>query len=112
MITEILQYIGMALMLIGAIFFFLGTLGLVRMPDVYNRMQASTKTTTLGLLSFVLGVGFMDIWWLPKATIIALFVLLTAPIGASALARASIRAGVKPDESTVVNACEEVLKND
>ncbi|KAA0004235.1 MAG: Na+/H+ antiporter subunit G [Thermoplasmata archaeon] len=103
MMGELLDYIGMFFVLTGSLFFLFGTIGLVRMPDLYNRMQASTKTTTLGVLSFLIGVGFMELEWFIKLIIIALFVVLTAPVGASALARASYRHGVKLWKKSVVD---------
>ena len=78
----------------GAVFLFLGALGVVRMPDLYNRMQAGTKATTLGNILTLGGLGIMRPDWLPKILLIALFVLLTNPISSHALARAAHRAGV------------------
>ncbi|HDH81850.1 MAG: Na+/H+ antiporter subunit G [Thermoplasmata archaeon] len=111
MIEELLDYIGMFFVLIGSLFFLFGTIGLVRMPDLYNRMQASTKTTTLGVLSFLVGIGLMELSWLIKLLIIAFFVVLTAPIGASALARASYKHGIKLWKKSVVDKYKEG-KND
>lgn len=78
----------------GALFLFLGALGIARMPDLYNRMQAGTKATTLGNILTLTGLGIMRPEWLPKILLIALFVLLTNPISSHALARAAHRAGV------------------
>jgi len=100
---QILYYAGMLLVLIGSLFFLFGSIGLVRMPDLYNRMQASTKTTTLGVLSFLVGMGLMELEWITKLLIIALFVVLTAPVGASALARASYKHGIKLWKKSVVD---------
>ena len=82
------------MLLIGALFCFLGALGLLRMPDVYNRIQAGTKAVTLGTLCLLIGVGFENPGWWPKLLVVGLFVLLTNPIGSSTLARAFHRAGV------------------
>ena len=111
MIEELLDYIGMFFVLTGSLFFLFGTIGLVRMPDLYNRMQASTKTTTLGVLSFLVGIGLMELSWLIKLLIIAFFVVLTAPIGASALARASYKHGIKLWKKSIVDKYKEG-KND
>ena len=111
MIEELLDYIGMFFVLIGSLFFLFGTIGLVRMPDLYNRMQASTKTTTLGVLLFLVGIGLMELSWLIKLLIIAFFVVLTAPIGATALARASYKHGIKLWKKSVVDKYKEG-KND
>ena len=52
--------IGGALILIGGAFLLLGGLGIYRMPDVYNRLQAGTKATTLGGMSLILGVAIQQ----------------------------------------------------
>ncbi len=84
-----MDVIGAVFILIGSLFLFLAALGLIRMPDLYNRMQAGTKATTLGsLLVFVGFIFLMPENW-PKIVILALFVLLTNPISSHALARAA-----------------------
>jgi multicomponent Na+:H+ antiporter subunit G len=84
------------LLLIGASFTLLGALGLVRMPDVYNRIQAGTKAVTLGALSLLLGIGLIYPQWWSKLLVIAILILVTNPIGSSTIARALLMAGVKP----------------
>jgi multicomponent Na+:H+ antiporter subunit G len=88
--------IGDVLLLIGSIFIALGSLGLLRMPDVYNRLQAGTKAATLGTLAILLGVGFHHPDWWAKLLVIAGFVLFTNPVGSSSIARAARIAGIEP----------------
>jgi multicomponent Na+:H+ antiporter subunit G len=83
-------------LLVGAAFLLLGALGLLRMPDVYNRIQAGTKAVTLGALAFLLGVGLLYPAWWAKLVCIAGFILFTNPVGSSAIARALYLAGVRP----------------
>jgi len=90
------QLVGAAVTLVGAAFLFLGALGIVRMPDLYNRMQAGTKATTLGNLLTLLGLGIIHPPWLLKLVLIGLFVLVTNPISSHALARAAYRSGGAP----------------
>lgn len=90
------DWIGGGLMLVGAVFMLLGAIGLIRMPDVYNRIQAATKTVTLGTLALVLGVFARHPEWGPKLAVILLFVLITSPVGSSTIARAALRSGVRP----------------
>ena len=85
---------GAAVTAIGTIFLFLGSLGVFRFPDVYNRLQAGTKCTTMGAFLTVIGVGIMEPNWLPKALLIAVFILLTNPISSHALGRAGKKTGV------------------
>ncbi len=87
--------IGEVFLIIGGIFMFLASLGLLRMPDVYNRMQTSTKAVTLGAMSSILGVGIIHPAWLPKCILIMLFILFTNPVSAHAIGRAAYRTGVK-----------------
>jgi len=92
---------------IGTIFLFLGSLGILRMPDVYNRLQAGTKCTTLGAFLTIISVGIMQPNWLPKTLVIALFILITNPISNHALGRASRKSGVSLCDRSVVDKAEE-----
>jgi multicomponent Na+:H+ antiporter subunit G len=83
-------------LLLGAMFCFLGALGLIRMPDVYSRIQAGTKATTLGSIAIFLGVGLLYPEWWSKLVCIAGFLLFTSPVSSSTIARAVYRAGIKP----------------
>ncbi len=103
----ILQILGYIFIGIGSFFLLLASIGLLRMPDVYNRMQTATKATTLGALSVLFGVGLLNLEWMPMNLIIALFILLTAPVGASALARASYKHGIKLWKESVVDKYRE-----
>ncbi len=84
------------LLLLGALFMCLGALGLLRMPDLYNRIQAGTKTVTLGSLAILAGVAVQHPGWLPKLVLILLFILLTSPLGSSTIARAARLWGLEP----------------
>jgi len=102
-IWDFLYYAGAFLLMVGAFFLFLGALGILRLPDLYNRLQAGTKATTLGAFGAIIGVGLMRPEWLPKAIIIAVFILMTNPISSHALARASYRKGIKLWDRSVVD---------
>jgi len=91
-----MMLIGELFLLLGASFLMLGALGLVRMPDVYNRIQAGTKSVTLGAVSFLLGVALLHPDWWSKLLCIAGFILFTSPVGSSTIARALYQAGVRP----------------
>ena len=83
-------------LLVGGLFAFLGALGLLRMPDVYTRIQAGTKAVTLGVLSFLIGIGLLYPDWWTKLLCIGGFVLLTNPVSSSTITRAFYLAGVQP----------------
>jgi multicomponent Na+:H+ antiporter subunit G len=99
--------IGTVITGIGTIFLFLGSLGVLRLPDVYNRLQAGTKCTTLGAFLTIVGIGIMEPDWLPKTLVIALFILITNPISNHALGRASRKSGVSLCDRSVVDKAEE-----
>lgn len=84
------------LLLVGCVFVAIGSLGLLRMPDVYNRLQAGTKAVTLGSMSLLLGIALHFPEWWPKILIIAGFILITNPLGSSTVARTALMNGVKP----------------
>jgi len=99
--------IGAFIIAFGTIFLFLGALGIFRLPDVYNRLQAGTKCTTMGAFLTIVGVGIVEPDWIFKVLIVAVFILLTNPISAHALARASYKSGVRPYDGTVIDKCRE-----
>ena len=101
--------VGLTFMSIGVFFVFLGSLGLVRMPDLYCRMQTATKVTTLGALSMLIGVSILDnnLSFILKSLVIGVFLLMTAPISASVLIRAAHDKGIPLYEKTKFDRYEE-----
>ena len=87
---------GDIFLLVGCVFMALGSLGLIRMPDVYNRLQAGTKAATLGTIAVLIGIGFHHPDWWAKLLVIAGFVLFTNPVGSSTIARAALKTGIEP----------------
>ena len=102
-----MQILGIVITSIGTIFLFLGSLGILRLPDVYNRLQAGTKCTTLGAFLTIIGIGIMQSDWLSKTLVIALFILITNPISNHALGRASRKSGVSLCDKSVVDKANE-----
>ncbi|MBN1467073.1 Na+/H+ antiporter subunit G [candidate division KSB1 bacterium] len=101
---------GMILTGVGTLFLFLGNLGVLRLPDVYNRIQAGTKATTLGAFLTIMGVGIMEPSFFWKTVLIALFVLVTNPISSHAIARASYKSGVPLCEKSVVDKIKDFVR--
>jgi multicomponent Na+:H+ antiporter subunit G len=104
---EALKYIGAIITLVGSIFLFLGALGLIRMPDVYNRIQAGTKASTLGTILSLVGIGFIMPYWGGKLFVLILFVIITNPVSSHVLSRAAHHIGVTMYKKTVTDLLEK-----
>ncbi|MBB4301312.1 multicomponent Na+:H+ antiporter subunit G [Rhodobium orientis] len=89
-----LDLLGALVLVAGTVFLLLGGLGLYRMPDTFNRIQAGTKTTTLGTLLTLAGVALLEPAWTLKLLLIGLFLLFTNPLSSQVLARAAHRTRV------------------
>jgi multicomponent Na+:H+ antiporter subunit G len=85
------------LCVLGVFFSFTGALGILRMPDLYTRIQCSTKTITAGaiplLCAVALAKGF-DTAYAARALIVAVLLFLVNPIAAHALVRAAYKSGI------------------
>jgi multicomponent Na+:H+ antiporter subunit G len=97
------------LIFIGVLFDLSGCVGLVRLPDVYNRIQASTKCVVLGTTLILVGA----LLWLGSPAALAkglmciLFILVTSSTAAHALSRAAHRSGVELWSGSVVDRYAE-----
>lgn len=101
-----------ALDVASAVFLLLGVflaitagLGLVRLPDLFSRMHAATKPSTLGLAFVLIGAALRaqhggDV---AKLLLVGAFTFLTAPVGAHLLGRAAYRTGVGARDELVVD---------
>ena len=91
-----------ALLVVGATFVLLAAVGVVRMPDVFTRMQAATKASSLGVICLLIGVavffGQLDVT--VRAVLIVGFIFLTAPVSAHMVVRAAYASGVPLWEGT------------
>lgn len=96
--SALLAWVSAGLVLVGALFFLAGTVGLLRFPDVYNRLHALTKADNMGLGlivaglilqsgSLVAGLEMLLIW---------LLVLASGATAAHLIATAALRGGVRP----------------
>lgn len=87
--------ISLILMIIGAVFMLLAAIGVVRMPDLYLRMSATSKAATLGVICVMLAAAlhFNDFAITARVIAIIVFLVLTAPVAAHKIARAAYLAG-------------------
>ena len=99
------EIVGLTLISIGVLFDVFGCIGLVRLPDVYNRLQAATKCVTVGTCFILVGslVWLGSVTGTIKGVICIAFILITSPTAAHALGRAAHRSGVELCEQSVVD---------
>lgn len=90
---------------LGALFILLAAIGLVRMPDLYLRISVTTKAATLGVGLLLLGSAlyFSNVSITTRAIAIIFFLLLTAPIGAHLIGRASYFIGLPMWKNSVMD---------
>ena len=83
------------LLVVGSLFMLLGGVGVLRMPDLFMRMQAATKAATLGAgcMLTAVAVHFNDLAVGARAFLVIAFVFLTAPVAAHVIARAAYSVG-------------------
>lgn len=106
--------ISLILLCIGILFNLFGCIGLVRLPDVYNRLQSATKCVTLGtcsiLLSLVFYFGISEIG--VKAIIAIPLLFFGATVAAHALVRGSYHFGVKLGEQSIKDDYQEQVETE
>jgi multicomponent Na+:H+ antiporter subunit G len=104
------KIIFIILLSIGVLFNLFGCIGLVRLPDVYNRLQSATKCVTLGTCSILLGLivyfGFNEIG--VKALIAIPLLFFAATVAAHALIRGSYLFGIKLGDKSIKDDYKEV----
>lgn len=98
-----LEIIGAILVLLGSVFIFLGALGLVRMPDLFNRIQAGTKASTLGTFLSLIGLLLITPEWWGKLILLMIFILITNPVSSHVLARAAHNIGIPLADKTITD---------
>lgn len=101
------------LLAIGSFFYLVGGIGLVRMPDLFTRMHATSVSETLGagllIIAMILAAG----WSLNSAKLAVILAILffTGPVATHALAQAAITAGLKPQLAEDRTARKQAKKN-
>ena len=84
-----MEIIGAIITLMGSFVLLIASVGLVRMPDVYNRLQVGTKATTLGTILSLIGLAIVTPGWSAKLILLIIFIMMTNPVSSHVLARAA-----------------------
>jgi multicomponent Na+:H+ antiporter subunit G len=104
--TAAVEIITGIMLIIGASFALVASIGIIRLKDVYMRMHAASKAGTLGsgVMLLALAVHASDLAVVTRAIAGVVFFLLTAPISAHLLAKAAYAAGYRPCADTKEDA--------
>jgi multicomponent Na+:H+ antiporter subunit G len=86
-----IEIISGIIILLGSFFILISAIGIIRMPDLFTRMSATTKASTLGVGLVLLGTAlfWQDIGISSRSIIIIIFLFLTAPVAAHIIGRAA-----------------------
>ena len=100
-----MEWLSSALFIAGATLALLASIGVLRMPDVFTRMQASSKASTLGLGLLLVGLSIRnpEFAFVIRAASIGAFMLLTTAVSAHVIARAAARSGAPLWKGTIVD---------
>lgn len=108
----ILEILVSIFLLIGAFFMLVGGIGMIRLPDLFMRLHAPTKSSTLGLGSFLIAsiifsaiygrLGFAEV-------LITLFAFITAPVSANLMAQAALHLRLRSMSGEVPETLERPL---
>ena len=86
-----IEIIGGTVLLAGSFFILVSAVGVVKMPDIFTKMSATTKASTMGVGLVLIGTAifWQDIGIIARAAIIITFLFLTAPVAAHVIGRAA-----------------------
>jgi len=103
------EIISAVLIVLGAIFMFIAALGVVRFPDLYTRMHAVTKASSLGVSLMLVSVAvyFSEVWIAFAALSVVVFIFLTAPVAAHLVARAAYYTKVPMWQKSVIDELKD-----
>ncbi len=91
-----IQLLAHMLIAVGTFFLLVGAVGLIRLPDMFTRMHATTKCTTLGAMCSLLGVALLMQGSVAlKAILIIIFLIFGNPTSTHAIARAAYKTGTR-----------------
>jgi multicomponent Na+:H+ antiporter subunit G len=95
-------------LIVGAAFMLLAAVGVLRMPDLLTRLQATSKATTLGVGCLMIGVAihFGEFGTVLRACVIVVLFFVTAPISAHVIARAAYLLGSGLWDRTIIDELE------
>lgn len=92
--SDLINYLAAFGLVFGGLFVFVGSFGLIKLPDFFTRLHAPTKATTLGigsiLIASMLLTSLRDGSFSVHELVISLFLFITAPVSAHMMAKAAL----------------------
>ncbi|QUG43308.1 Na+/H+ antiporter subunit G [Psychrobacillus sp. INOP01] len=112
-ISQMIELVAVVIIFLGSVMSVISAFGIIRLPDVYTRSHAATKSSTVAVLLSLSG-AFIYFWvsenFISVRLILGiLFVFLTAPVAGHLLTRAAYRSRVELTENSSDDALKEVL---
>lgn len=97
--NSLIDILSMILILPGAFFVLAGTIGVIRLPDLYTRLHAASLVDTLGCLLIIAGLILQSGFTLVtvKLVLVLGLILFTSPVATHALAKAATHGGLMPE---------------
>lgn len=113
MIEMLINSLIILFITIGVFFILVTAIGLIRLPDVYSRAHAASKSATLGVMSILIGV-FLHFWLIegnfnPRIILGIVFLFITGPVGGHMMAKAAYFSGVPLAKETVRDDMEALV---
>ncbi len=112
-----IKLLGEIFLMMGSFSLFIAAVGLLRMPDVYNRVQTGTKASTLGAIMSFIGIGLMaiDHWdetnWIGRVIVLIVFIIITNPVSSHVLMRAAYAMKIPLSKITSVDKLKEDIEH-
>jgi multicomponent Na+:H+ antiporter subunit G len=112
----IVEIIISIFLLTGGLLSFLGSVGIIRFPDVYGRLHSATKSATLGVIGILLGTFLFFLilhdLFIGKILLGIIFVFLTAPVGAFMISRTAYNTGIKLWDQSVQDDLKTAIEKE
>lgn len=103
--TGFAEYLVSAFLIIGALLSLVATFGMIRLPDIYTRNHAASKSATLGIMSTLIGTFFYfyfhDGHFNSRIILGIVFIFITSPVAGHLISRAAYNSGVKMWEQSI-----------
>jgi multicomponent Na+:H+ antiporter subunit G len=108
-----MEWLIFSVLILGALFVLISAIGLLRLPDLYMRMHATTKTTSMGVTLILAGIimAYPEVTIVIKGLLIIIFIYLTAPLGTHMISKAGHLLNIKKWDRYVEDDMEEAQGN-